>query len=231
MWLHAPQLLLSVSSLTHAPPQRAVGGAQPLQAPHWQLASQLWVPPTPGHVCVEFGWQDPCPVHADHADHAPPLHVRVWLPQSPHASDDAPTHPHWPPWQEAPIGHAMPQPPQLFASLVKSTHWAPHIEKPPLQAQALHAQVAPQVSDPLLPQVCVAPGAHPPWPEHADQADQVPPVQVRVSMPQLPHVCDEAPLQAHWPFWHADPVGHAFPHVPQLPLSLVTFTQAPPQAV
>jgi hypothetical protein len=32
---------------------------------------------------------------------------------------------------------------------------------------------------------------------HADHADQVPSVHVRVSVPQLPQLCDDAPLQVH----------------------------------
>jgi hypothetical protein len=59
----------------------------------------------------------------------------------------------------------------------------------------------------------------------------VPPLHVRVCEPQLPHACDAGPLQAHWPFWHVDPVGQAFGHAPQWALSVVRSTQAPPQAV
>jgi hypothetical protein len=129
------------------------------------------------------------------------------------------------------MGQAPPHPPQLFASFKKSTHWLPHIEKPPLHPQAPHWHETLQVCEPLASQIWVAPDAHAPWPAHADQADHVPPVHVRVCMPQLPHACDDAPLHVHWPLWQVEPVGQAFPHVPQLPLSVVTSTHEPPQAV
>jgi hypothetical protein len=129
------------------------------------------------------------------------------------------------------VVHAFPHPPQLLLSVCSLTQAPPHNERPPLQPQAPHWQVLPQVCVPLVSQLCVALGAHAPWPEHADHADQVPPVHVRVSVPQLPQACDAAPLHPHEPFAHEEPLGHAFPQVPQLLLSVCLLTHAPPHAV
>jgi hypothetical protein len=84
-----------------------------------------------------------------------------------------------------------------------------------LHAQAPHWQLAPQDCVPLPSQVCVAPGAHAPWPVQADQADHVPELQVRVWLPQLPQACQVGPLQPHWPAWQPEPDGHTVPHAPQ----------------
>ena len=94
-----------------------------------------------------------------------------------------------------------------------------------------HAEL--HVCEPFTSQLRVEAGAHAPAGSvHADQADQDPSVlHLRVSLPQLPQVCVVAPLgQAHTPALHA-PLAHLKPHVPQLSLSLVRSTQAPPHAL
>jgi hypothetical protein len=62
-------------------------------------------------------------------------------------------------------------------------------------------------------------GAHTPSPEHADHADHVPLLQVRVCVPQLPHGCEVAPVHVHvpqstswWQLFFTTPHG-AFAHV------------------
>jgi hypothetical protein len=78
----------------------------------------------------------------------------------------------------------------------------------------------------------MAPAAHVPSPLHADHPDHVPPLQVRVCVPQFPHACVVEPL-GHWhcPFWHVDPCGQAWPHMPQFDGSVCSFTHWPAQLV
>jgi hypothetical protein len=94
---------------------------------------------------------------------------------------------HAPPQQVVPVVHALPHAPQLLSFVCSLTHAPLHSEKPLLQVQAPHWQVLPQVCVPLVSQLSVALGAHAPWPEHADHADQVPSSHVRVWVPQSPH--------------------------------------------
>jgi hypothetical protein len=96
------------------------------QLPHVHVLVHVWLPLT-SHACVAPAAHKAAPVHADQTDHVPLLHVRVWLPQLPHACDDGPEQVHWPLWHMEPVGHALPHAPQLFASLVVSTHAVPHI--------------------------------------------------------------------------------------------------------
>jgi hypothetical protein len=168
-------------------------------------------------------------VHALQADHVPPLQVRVWVPQSPHACEDDPVQAHWPATQEEPPGQTVPQPPQLLPSVCSSTQLLAQRASPPLQVQAPHWQLPLHVCDPLVSQVCVAAGAHAPWPVHVPHADQVPPLQVRLWVPQFPQACVVAPLHAHWPLVHVEPAGQVVPHAPQLALSESSSTQVPPQ--
>jgi hypothetical protein len=48
----------------------------------------------------------PCEAQVDHADQVPSVQVRVWVPQFPHACDDAPLHVHAPFWQVVPDAQA-----------------------------------------------------------------------------------------------------------------------------
>ncbi len=125
----------------------------------------------------------------------------------------------------------MPHAPQLLLSVFSLTQAPLHDEKPLLQLHVPHWQVLLlQVSVPFVSQLCVALGAHAPWFEHADHADQVPPVHVRVSVPQLPHPCEDAPLHAQEPLWHEEPLGQTLLQAPQLLLSVCSLTHAPPHA-
>jgi hypothetical protein len=56
----------------------------PLQRSHWQVLAHACVPPLP-HACVADGVQTPSLKQSPHADHVPLSHVRVWVPQLPHA--------------------------------------------------------------------------------------------------------------------------------------------------
>ena len=78
---------LQQSALPLAPPQVSASPTQDgggVHAPHEQLALQVSVPP-PAHPLVLSAGHAPSPAHVDHADHVPLLHVRLWLPQLPHA--------------------------------------------------------------------------------------------------------------------------------------------------
>ena len=116
----------------------------------------------------------------------------------------------------------------MALSVFSLTHWLPHAAYPVPQRHAPHAQPVPQVCVPLV-HPCVVPGAHMPAPVQADQADQVPPTHVRVSVPQFPQACVPGPLQIQTSFWQVDPLGQAFPQAPQLALSLCSFTHTPLQ--
>lgn len=80
--------------------------------------------------------------------------------------------------------------------------------------------------EPLVSHGCVAPGAQVPPPEHPPQLS-VPSLQVAVCVPQLPHDRVVAPVQVHLPLWQLEPLGHAWPHVPQLLASLVVSAHTP----
>jgi hypothetical protein len=64
-------------------------------------------------------------------------------------------------------------------------------------APQLHVLLHVSVPAPPEPHDCVAPAAHWPWPLQVDQADHVPPLHVRVWVPQFPQVCDDAPVHVH----------------------------------
>ncbi len=92
------------------------------QLPQAQLALHVSVPLV--QACVAPGEHAPPPVHDDHADHTPLVHVRVCVPwlQLPHACIDGPLHAHTPPVQVDPLGQALPHEAQLPLSLLRSTH-------------------------------------------------------------------------------------------------------------
>jgi hypothetical protein len=158
---HCPVLLshvrVCVPQLPHGCDD-APGHVWLVHAPQVHCPTHACVPPFM-HDCVLPSMRSPCPVQVPQVDHWPVVlsHVRVCVPQLPHACDDAPVHgmlPH-----------------------------APHLQS------WLHDCIPP------APQACEAPLAHSPSPEQADQADHVPPLHMRDCVPQLPHVCDDGPLQ------------------------------------
>jgi hypothetical protein len=59
------------------------------QGSHWQVGLHVCEPSWP-QTCVAFGEQTPSPVQPDHPDHVPLLHVRVCVPQLPHACVSGP---------------------------------------------------------------------------------------------------------------------------------------------
>jgi hypothetical protein len=159
-------------------------------------------------------------------------------------------------WQVKSPLHTVPQLPQFCRLLLVFTHVPLHQVCPEghLETQAPHWQFEPQVSvPPPFMQDWVAPGLHTPWPVQADHADHVPPLQVRVCVPQFPHRCELGPEQAQMPFTQLDPegqhrlllphgaaplghrhtpftqvvpVGQTLPHAPQFWLSVCRFLQA-----
>jgi hypothetical protein len=211
----------------------AMGTPWPLaQAPHWHVLLHVCVPPEPPpQLWVAFAAHAPCPAQADQADQAPPVQVRVCVPQLPHGCDEGPEQTHAPAAHVDPAPHAWPHEPQLAESVLVLTQAVPHAVSPAPHTQPPHSHALVHVCEPVTSQTCVLPAAQAPWPAQADQADQTPLAHVRVCVPQLPHACDEAPEQTHAPAWHVSPVAHAWPHEPQLAGSVLVLTQAVPHAV
>jgi hypothetical protein len=91
------------------------------------------------------GAHTPSPEHADHADHAPLLQVRVWLPQLPHGCEVGPVQVH------APQSTSCPQ--SFFATphgvvahvvvFVSGTHW--HVDEGEPTQLSLAAQAVQRV--------------------------------------------------------------------------------------
>ncbi len=86
-------VLVCVPQLPHACDDGPVHDWPAHVAPHWQLPPQTCVPPCP-HARVAFGAHAPSPAQADHADQVLVVssHVRVCVPQLPHACDEGPLH-------------------------------------------------------------------------------------------------------------------------------------------
>jgi hypothetical protein len=199
-----------------------------VQAFHWQLLEQVWVPLV-SQVWVAAGAQAPWPVQVPQADQLPLLQVRVCVPQLPQACEVGPVHVQDPATQLEPPGQALPHAPQLARSDCSLTQVLPQSENPALQLHAPHWQLAEQVSVPLVSQACVALGAQAPWPAQVPQADQVPLLQVRVWLPQLPQACEVGPVHVQDPAAQLEPPGQALPHAPQLLGSVCSSTQTPVQ--
>jgi hypothetical protein len=104
---------------------------------------------------------------------------------------------HWPPLQAMPL-QLMSHLPQCCGSLNRSTHALPQAMTPASQPQVPHWQRSLQVCVRLAMQLSVSPGVHGPWPLQFDHSDQspVPPLQVRVCVPQSPQPCVDGPSQA-----------------------------------
>jgi hypothetical protein len=170
-------------------------------------------------------------VHADQADHVPPVHVRVCVPQLPHVCDAGPEQTHAPDTQVDPALHLAPHAPQLAGSVLVLTQARPQGVSPAPQVQAPHSHALLHVCEPVPSHDCVVAALHTPCPVQADHADQTPCWQVRVCAPQSPHVCEAAPVHVHAPAWHVAPAGHAWAHAPQLAGSVLVSTQAVPHAV
>jgi hypothetical protein len=183
------------------------------------VTSHVCVPPVP-HAWLAAGVQTPCPAQVDHADHVPLLHVRLCVPQLPHACVDAPVHV-WPVhgshWHATlqfcvpPVPHAWlvagvqtPSPAHVdhadHVPLLHVRFCDPHLPHACVVGPAhvwpvhgSHWQVALQACVPAEPHDSVVDGVQTPSPVQADHADHVPLLQVRDCDPHLPHACVEGP--------------------------------------
>jgi hypothetical protein len=203
----------------------------PVHAPHWQLALHVSVPPEP-HACVASGVQAPAAPQADQPDHTPAVQSRVRVPQLPQASLDGPGHVwfsqpfHWqlvlqvwvPPSPQACVAPLVQTPSPVQADQpdhVPFSHVRARVPQLPQASLAGPAQVCPvqrphwhaaaQAWVPPVPHAWVLSSVQTPSPAHADQADHVPPSQVRVCVPQFPQACVVGPWQvgacwqaSHW---------------------------------
>jgi len=158
---------------------------------------------------------------------------------------------HAPAEHTKPTPHALPQLPQLLASLCVLTQLVPHVVRPLMHAHALLTQDEPaaqvrmhapqlpllvRVSTHVPPQlVCPAGHRH----EPAVQVD--PPVHARPHIPQcvlLVLVSTQLPLHRVWPIaqvvaqapvTHDCPALHIRPHPPQFVALVRVSTHVPPQ--
>ena len=76
----------------------------------------------------------------------------------------------------------------------------------------------------------VVPAAQTPSPPHADHADQVPFVHVRLCVPHFPQVWLAGPLHAQTPLVQVEPDGHDWAHFPQFALSVLVSAHVLPHA-
>jgi hypothetical protein len=89
-----------------------------------------WVPPVP-QASVVVGAHTPSPAQVDHVDHVPLLHVRVWLPQLPHAWLAGPMHvcpvqaSHW----QLALHVCVPPVPQVWVVVVAQRPWPPQVDQ------------------------------------------------------------------------------------------------------
>jgi hypothetical protein len=82
--LHVPAVHARVSVPVLQFPHACEGDPTQLHMPQVQLDVHVCCPLAP-QACEVAGEQTPSPVQADHALQVPLLHVRVWVPQLPHA--------------------------------------------------------------------------------------------------------------------------------------------------
>ena len=179
----APQLFGSVVVFTHVLPQRLGNEALLHAATHVE----------PLHAV------DPPLGAAGHVAHTPGAGPQSKVPEG--------HDPHVPPPQVAPLGHALPQAPQLFGSVVVFTHVLPQrLGNEALLHAATHVEPLHAVDPPLgaAGHVAHTPGAGPQSKVPEGHDPHVPPPQVA-------------------------PLGHALPQAPQLFGSVVVFTHVLPQ--
>jgi hypothetical protein len=91
-----------------------------------------------------------------------------------------------------------------------------------------HAQLAPHVCDPPVPQLWVAPGEHAPVPVHVDHVEYVPPLHVRDCVPQFPHACVSGRVQPTLHVPHAQVASHIWE--PPVQAFVSPGLHAPPQS-
>jgi hypothetical protein len=180
---------------------------------HWLQADHVpvvpshvrdWLPQLP-HVCEE-GPVHICPVHEPHWQLPPHDSVPLFWQDVVAFGVHAPSPVHVPHADHVPVplSHVRVCVPQLPQGCDDGPEhvWLAHVPQ---------WQLPPHDCIPPDPQDWLGFGAHSPSPVHAPHADHVPVVlsQVRVCVPQLPHACDDAPVQGTSP--HAAQV-HAIVH-------------------
>jgi hypothetical protein len=186
-----PQLFESVVVSTQAPLQSVSLLAQ-THALNLQASLQVWVPSPLLHDFVDAALHSPSPAQAENV-----LHVPVLVSQ---------------------VRSCVPQSPQVWVAAPVHGMLTP-VHAPHAHVAALHIWV------PLLfaPHICVCVPEQTPSPAHAENALHVPVLvsQVRVCVPHLPHVCEDAPVHV-WPV-HAPHAHIAATHVcvPPLPHACV----------
>jgi hypothetical protein len=185
---HVPQFFESVCSETQAPPHVTCPAAQ-AQAP----LTQVWVA---GHTTPTQAWA-----------------VQAWLKQTLPGSHGCPVQSRdrqWPPPHAWPLGHTLPQPPQLTSSVCGSAQWPAHCWCLLSQTQAPMAHVSPKPH--TTPAHALS--THAPA-EHTWSAWHAPPSHC---------VGRQAPLPQR------SPEAHDLPQLPQFASSVERLTQLPPQA-
>jgi hypothetical protein len=206
--VHVPQLLGSVASTVHEPPQTTCPAAQPVAheavpaslAEHTGVAAGHDAPHAPQFVAVVAFVVQPVPASAQSAkppvhwyEHLPALHARPALLTCGSAAQ------------------LCPQPPQLFTSVpCTSTHWPAHSVVPEGHWHVPLWQVAP--------------------PAHAVHDEPQCIESVVASTHVLPQsVCPGGHAQT--PAWHVSPPLQAWPHVPHCVRSLWRLAHVPAQLV
>jgi hypothetical protein len=145
-----------------------------------------------------------------------------------------------------PLPQTLPQPPQLLASFVGSTHLELHAICGAEQVKLTHwlpVHTLPPVQSPLLQHSKQpVPAQQTPPLAHSVEDTHTPPLQLSavhespsLHCASLQHCLQAAPqsfgvlgAHAHWPDWHSAPLLHATSQLPQCPASVWTFTSQSP---
>jgi hypothetical protein len=210
----APQLFTSLSRGLQEPPQQVEPAPHTLPHAPQLLASVVvlvhTVPLTAGQegaVPDQPGRMPEGVQHSDGGRHGEGPVVGVQVPLL----------------QVLPLGHTMPQAPQLFTSLSRG------LQEPPQQvAPAPH--LVPQAPQ-LLGSVVVLMHTAPPMAGHELGPTAGQPGSVMLPWQQVEggkHGVMGA-MGVHTPLVHVLPLGHTVPHAPQLLASIVVLVQLPPQ--
>jgi hypothetical protein len=128
--------------------------------------------------------------------------------------------PHVPLVHGAPVGQAVPQPPQFLAFVERSVHVEIIIPLGPMPVHSVKLAAQPATH---APPEHVVPGAQ--RLPHDPQLS----LSLCVSAQAEPH-CERPAPQVHAPLAQLAPTGHCVAQAPQLSGSLVVSTHAPPQA-
>jgi hypothetical protein len=182
-------LLLSIAVFVHEPPHML----PPLGQPH-APPLQVWPPghTTPTHARCTHA----LPKHTESGSHVCPVQLLAM---------------HWPAAHACPLGHTVPQAPQLAESVWKFAHAPAHAVWPGAQAQTPceHANPAPHTTpthDLSTHAFC----------EHTWSG---------------PHIVAPQALGKHAPLPQPSPEAHDLPQLPQFASSVSVATQLEPQAL